>query len=35
MDAVAPLMPRTPRAVKRFVNIYRLYKAALSTPRTG
>jgi hypothetical protein len=32
MDAVAPLMPRTPRSVKRFVNIYRLYKAALSTP---
>ncbi len=32
MDQVAPLMPRTPRAVKRFVNIYRLYKAALSTP---
>jgi hypothetical protein len=30
MDRVAPLMPRTPRAVKRFVNIYRLYKAALS-----
>jgi hypothetical protein len=32
MDKVAPLMPRTPRSVKRFVNIYRLYKAALSTP---
>ena len=32
MDDVAPLMPRTPRSVKRFVNIYRLYKAALSTP---
>ena len=32
MDKVAPLIPRTPRAVKRFVNIYRLYKAALSTP---
>jgi KAP family P-loop domain len=32
MDEVAPLMPRTPRAIKRFVNIYRLYKAALSTP---
>lgn len=32
MDSVAPLMPRTPRSVKRFVNIYRLYKAALSTP---
>jgi hypothetical protein len=32
MDEVAPLMPRTPRAVKRFVNIYRLYKAALSPP---
>ncbi len=32
MDEVAPLMPRTPRSVKRFVNIYRLYKAALSTP---
>lgn len=31
MDEVAPLMPRTPRSVKRFVNIYRLYKAALST----
>jgi hypothetical protein len=31
MDKVAPLMPRTPRSVKRFVNIYRLYKAALST----
>ena len=31
MDVVAPLMPRTPRSVKRFVNIYRLYKAALST----
>ncbi|MBE9484098.1 MAG: hypothetical protein IMY74_04590 [Bacteroidetes bacterium] len=31
MDGVAPLMPRTPRSVKRFVNIYRLYKAALST----
>jgi hypothetical protein len=30
MNKVAPLMPRTPRAVKRFVNIYRLYKAALS-----
>jgi hypothetical protein len=30
MDEVAPLMPRTPRSVKRFVNIYRLYKAALS-----
>lgn len=30
MDKVSPLMPRTPRAVKRFVNIYRLYKAALS-----
>jgi hypothetical protein len=32
MDKVAPLMPRTPRSVKRFVNIYRLYKAALSAP---
>jgi KAP family P-loop domain len=32
MDEVAPLMPRTPRSVKRFVNIYRLYKAALSPP---
>ena len=32
MDEVAPLMPRTPRSVKRFVNIYRLYKAALSHP---
>ncbi len=32
MDAVAPLMPRTPRSVKRFVNIDRLYKAALSPP---
>jgi hypothetical protein len=32
MDKVAPLMPRTPRSVKRFVNIYRLYKATLSTP---
>jgi hypothetical protein len=32
MDQVAPLMPRTPRSVKRFVNIYRLYKAALSPP---
>jgi hypothetical protein len=32
MDEVARLMPRTPRSVKRFVNIYRLYKAALSTP---
>jgi KAP family P-loop domain len=32
MNQVAPLMRRTPRAVKRFVNIYRLYKAALSTP---
>jgi hypothetical protein len=31
MDEVAPLMPRTPRSVKRFVNIYRLYKSALST----
>jgi hypothetical protein len=31
MDGVAPLMPRTPRSVKRFVNIYRLYKAALSS----
>lgn len=31
MDQVAPLMPRTPRSVKRFVNIYRLYKAALAT----
>jgi hypothetical protein len=30
MDRVAPLMPRTPRSVKRFVNIYRLYKAALT-----
>ena len=30
MDKVSPIMPRTPRAVKRFVNIYRLYKAALS-----
>jgi KAP family P-loop domain len=30
MDEVAPLMPRSPRAVKRFVNIYRLYKAALA-----
>jgi hypothetical protein len=30
LDKVSPLMPRTPRAVKRFVNIYRLYKAALS-----
>jgi hypothetical protein len=30
MDQVAPLMPRTPRSVKRFVNIYRLYKAALA-----
>jgi hypothetical protein len=30
MDKVAPLMSRTPRSVKRFVNIYRLYKAALS-----
>lgn len=30
MDKVSPLMPRTPRAVKRFVNICRLYKAALS-----
>lgn len=30
MDKVAPLMPRTPRSVKRFVNIYRLYKATLS-----
>lgn len=30
MDRVAPLMPRTPRSVKRFVNIYRLYKAALA-----
>jgi hypothetical protein len=30
MDKVSPLMPRTPRAVKRFVNIYRLYKAGLS-----
>jgi hypothetical protein len=29
MDKVSPIMPRTPRAVKRFVNIYRLYKAAL------
>ncbi len=35
MDEVAPLMPRTPRSVKRFVNIYRLYKAALSTPALG
>jgi len=32
MDKVCPLMPRTPRSVKRFVNIYRLYKAALSPP---
>ena len=31
MRDLAPLMPRTPRAVKRFVNIYRLYKAALSS----
>lgn len=31
MDQVAPLMPRTPRSVKRFVNIYRLYKASLSS----
>lgn len=30
MEDVAPLMPRTPRSVKRFVNIYRLYKSALS-----
>jgi hypothetical protein len=30
MDQVAPLMPRTPRSIKRFVNIYRLYKAALA-----
>jgi KAP-like P-loop domain-containing protein len=30
MDRVAPLMPRTPRSIKRFVNIYRLYKAALA-----
>jgi hypothetical protein len=30
MDKVSSLMPRTPRSVKRFVNIYRLYKAALS-----
>jgi hypothetical protein len=30
MHRVAPLMPRTPRSVKRFVNIYRLYKTALS-----
>jgi hypothetical protein len=35
MDEVAALMPRTPRSVKRFVNIYRLYKAALSTPALG
>jgi hypothetical protein len=35
MDQVAPLMPRTPRAIKRFVNIYRLYKVALSTPALG
>jgi len=31
MHDVAPLMPRTPRSVKRFVNIYRLYKSGLST----
>ncbi|MCK7615800.1 P-loop NTPase fold protein [Roseibium sediminicola] len=30
MEEVAPLMPRTPRSVKRFINIYRLYKSALS-----
>ena len=35
MNEVAPLMPRTPRSVKRFVNIYRLYKAALSTEGIG
>lgn len=35
MDAVAPLMPRTPRSVKRFVNIYRLYKSALSPAGFG
>lgn len=32
MNDIAPLMPRTPRSIKRFVNIYRLYKAGLSTP---
>jgi len=31
MNEIAPLMPRTPRSIKRFVNIYRLYKAGLST----
>jgi len=35
MEKVAPLMPRTPRSVKRFVNIYRLYKAALTPPALG
>ncbi len=35
MDQVAPLMPRTPRSIKRFVNIYRLYKAALSPQALG
>lgn len=35
MNEVAPLMPRTPRSVKRFVNIYRLYKAALSAEGLG
>lgn len=30
MDSVATLMPRTPRSVKRFVNVYRLYKASLT-----
>ena len=28
-------MPRTPRSIKRFVNIYRLYKAALSPQALG
>ncbi len=31
MHYVAPLMPRTPRSVKRFVNVYRIYKSGLST----
>lgn len=35
MNEIAALMPRTPRSVKRFVNIYRLYKAGLSTPALG
>ncbi len=31
MNRIAPLLHRSPRAVKRFVNLYRLIKAGLST----